>query len=78
MGSQGSFAGLAQKPRLYHQFMIPVDEDQDHSGRPLCQIRQISTLPGFNMVKDGEIDIDGFTGEAEAVRSYLENGFFYG
>lgn len=90
LGSTGSFASLTNtKPqsiptsyvvqaKLYVQFINIVDEDLDHSGRPLCQIRQISTLSGYNVVKDGEVDINGFTGEAEAVRAYLESGFFYG
>jgi hypothetical protein len=55
-----------------------VAEDNEHSGRPLCQIRRISTLPGYLLIKDGEVDINGFAGEAEAVRAYLEGGFFYG
>lgn len=90
LGGSGSFASLTNtvpqgtptsydvQAKLYVQFINIVDEDLDHSGRPLCQIRQISTLTGYNVVKDGEVDINGFTGEAEAVRSYLENGFFYG
>ena len=78
VGGNGSFAHLKNRARLCHQFMIPVDEDLDHSGRPLCQIVQISTIPGYIKVKDGEVDINGFTGEAEAVREYLEGGFFYG
>lgn len=90
LGSTGSFSGLANtvpqsvplsyivQAKLYVQFITLVDEDLDHAGRPLCQLRQISTLPGYNIVKDAEIDINGFTGEAEAVRAYLESGFFYG
>lgn len=90
LGSTGSFSGLTNtvpqsvpasyivQAKLYVQFITLVDEDLDHSGRPLCQIRQISTLSGYIKVKDGEVDINGFTGEAEAVRDYLESGFFYG
>ena len=78
VGGNGSFAHLKNRPRLYHQFMIPVDEDLSHTGRPLCQNVQISTIPGYVKVKDGEVDINGFTGEAEAIREDLENGFFYG
>lgn len=90
LGGSGSFASLTNtvpqgtptsydvQAKLYVQFINIVDEDLDHSGRPLCQIRQISTLTGYNVVKDGEVDINGFTGEAEAVRAYLETGFFYG
>lgn len=78
VSGNGSFSHLKNRPRLYHQFMIPVDEDNDHCGRPLCQIRQINTLPGYLLIKDAELDLPGFAGENEAVRAYLENGFFYG
>lgn len=78
VGSNGSFASYAGTCTLYIQFLHVVDDDNPHAGRPLCQIRRISSLPGYLLIKDGEIDIDGFTGEAEAVRVYLEGGFFYG
>ena len=78
VNANGSYSHYHWYPALYVEFYTPVDEDLDHAGRPLCQIRQISTIPGYIMVKDGEVDIQGFTGEAEAVRAYLESGFFYG
>lgn len=78
VGSNGSFASYAGTCTLYVQFLNVVDDDNPHAGRPLCQIRRVDTLPGYLLIKDAEIDIDGFTGEAEAVRAYLESGFFYG
>lgn len=78
VSGNGSFSHLKNRPRLYHQFMTPVDEDNDHCGRPLCQIRQVNTLPGYLLIKDAELDLPGFAGESEAVRAYLESGFFYG
>ena len=77
VGGAGSFAHLKNRARLYHQFMIPVDEDNDHCGRPLCQIRQVSTLPGYLLVKDAELDLAGFTEEAAEIRDIMESGFFY-
>jgi hypothetical protein len=78
VSGNGSFAHLKNRPRLYHQFMYPVDEDNWHCGRPLCQVRKISDIPGYLLIKDGDVDINGFSGESEALRAYLENGFFYG
>lgn len=77
VGGAGSFAHLKNRARLYHQFMIPVDEDNSHCGRPLCQIRQVSTLPGYLLVKDAELDLAGFTEEAAEIRDIMEAGFFY-
>lgn len=78
IGNNGTFSHLHYTPSLYQEFYTPVDEDLEHAGRPLCQIRRISSLPGYLLIKDAEIDIPGFAGEAEAVRAYLEGGFFYG
>lgn len=78
VGSVGSFASYAGSLTLYVQFMHVADEDNEHCGRPLCQVRRISSLPGYLLVKDGDVDINGFTGEADAVKAYLESGFFYG
>ena len=76
-GGAGSFAGLYGRPRLYHQFMEIADGDNDHRGRPLCRVEQLSNVPGFIQVLDGEISIPGFEGEAEAIKEYMEAGFFY-
>ena len=78
VGSNGSFASYAGTFTLYVQFLNVVDDDNPHVGRPLCQIRRVDTIPGYLLIKDAEIDINGFTGESEAVRAYLESGFFYG
>lgn len=78
ISSNGSYSHFHWFPSIYVEFYTPVNEDIEHSGRPLCQIRQLGSLPGYLLIKDGEIDIPGLTGEAEAVRAYLESGFFYG
>lgn len=90
MGSTGSYASLVNtvpqgtptsyvvQAKLYVQFLILVDEDNDHSGRPLCQLQTIGNIPGFIMVKDGELDLPAFAGEEQEVRAFLEGGFFYG
>ena len=89
LGSTGSFASLANtvpqgvptsytvKAKLYIQFLNLVDEDNGHCGRPLCQIRQVSTLPGYLLVKDAELDLPGFSEEATEIREIMEAGFFY-
>lgn len=76
-GGAGSFSGLRDRPRLYHQFMIIADEDLSHKGRPLCQVRTVSTLSGFLQALDGDIEVPGFEGEAEYIKQMLESGIFY-
>lgn len=76
-GGAGSFSGLNGRPRLYQQFVTIAPGDNDHRGKPLCRVEQLSDLPGFIQVLDGEVSVAGYAGEAEAIKEYLETGFFY-
>ena len=55
---------------------IGASDNTEH-GRPLCEMRQISTLPGFNMVSDGFVAIPGPLPEQQEIKAILESGFFY-
>lgn len=77
LGSNGGFSDLTGRPTLACQFYDVTAEDNANCGRPLCQVRQISTLPGYNIVKEGDVEIDGFGTEQAIVKSYLEGGFYY-
>lgn len=77
VGTTGGFASGMGDFRLDHQFFRPVDDDNTHNGRPLCDVRQISTLSGYMLVQDGDVAITGTSAEDAAVRNYLEGGFYY-
>ena len=77
IGSTGSFVANRGEFRLDHQFFRPVDDDNTHNGRPLCEVRQISSLSGYMLVQDGDVEINGTSAEDAAVRNYLETGFYY-
>lgn len=77
VGSTGSFATNQGNFRLDHQFFRPVADDNTHNGRPLCAMRQINSLSGYIIVQDGDVAINGTSAEDQAVRSYLETGFYY-
>lgn len=62
---------------LYHEYYDFVDEDNANKGRPLCEVRQVSTLAGYMITNNGNISIPGTAGEKAAVRRYLEGGFYY-
>lgn len=80
-GSQGSFADYltdsVKVPKILTQFATLVDDDNDDRGRPLCQKKVISTIPGYIMVGDADIAIDGTSEENQSIKAYLEGGFFY-
>lgn len=77
VGTTGSFVSNRGDFRLDYQFMRPVDDDNTHNGRPLCQMKTISTLSGYVLVQDGDVAITGTSAEDAAVRNYLESGFYY-
>lgn len=76
-GSQGFFGNIDELMTLYIEYIHIVDEDNDDLGRPLMQKRVINTLPGYILVNDADLAIDGYAGELAAVKSYMNGGFFY-
>ena len=77
IGTTGSFVSNRGEFRLDHQFFRPVPDDPTHNGRPLCQVRQISTLSGYMLIQDGDVQIAGTASEDSKIRNYLETGFYY-
>ena len=77
VGTTGGFASGMGDFRLDHQFFRPVNDDLTHNGRPLCQMKTISSLSGYILVQDGDVSTNGTASEDALIRSYLENGFYY-
>ena len=77
-GAQGS-ASLMGVDGVYIQglFYDIVDEDNSHFGRPLMSKRNISALPGFLQVEEGDVPIAGTKEEYNEIKSLLEGGFYY-
>lgn len=78
-GQQGSFTLYdTQTLTLSGRFLPVANEDYDHNGRPLCQMRTINTLYGYVLCKDADISIAGCTErEKLAIQSYMEGGFYF-
>lgn len=76
-GNQGGFMKLYSDVTLYTTFYTLVDDDIDHNGRPLCQVRKPSTLGGYMLIQDADISINGTSNELAKIRAYLEGGFYY-
>lgn len=76
-GTNGSFLAPATWTGLLEQFYKIVDEDIEHKGRPLCELRQINTLSGFILCADGELDLNCFDNEREEIKRFLTTGFFW-
>lgn len=76
-GHNGSFLAPANETRLVEQFFEVVDEDLEHRGRPLCEMRRLDTLDGFILCAEGEIDISCFDDERKTIMQHLTTGFFW-
>ena len=78
IGQQGSYTLFdVQSLTLSGRFIPIADEDLDHRGRPLCQVKTINTLSGFIMCADADIAIPCTDREKSAIQAYLEGGFYY-
>ncbi len=77
VGGNGGYSDLNGKIVLHQEYFEPVPDDNANAGRPLCQMRTINTLSGYILVREGDVEIDGFGAEQAIVKSYLEGGFYY-
>ena len=60
---------------ITHQLI--VEEDRPNHGRPLCERRKISSVPGYLVISDPDVSIPATKEEIEQIRTFMVNGFFY-
>lgn len=77
MGTSGGATEDNSRGYYFTRYAQPIDEDIEHNGRPLCQMKTINTLSGFIQVGDGDVSIACTQQERDQIKSYLEGGFFY-
>lgn len=76
-GINGGLSGLAMDITITHYFSILADEDRANHGRPLCKLRVLGTLPGYQQVQEGDVDMAGMDSERAAVKALLEGGYYF-
>ena len=76
-GSGGSLFDLNRAWNLTAQHFLLAEEDNANRGRPLAKKKQISTIPGYILVDDPDVETNGIGEETEMIRNYLAGGFFY-
>lgn len=77
VGGTGGFAGVSFQWSMNAEFFTPVNEDNVHNGRPLCQMATPSSLGGYMLIQDGDVSIPGTKNEMDAIKTSLESGFYY-
>lgn len=76
-GANGSKVAFLQTANIVSQFRQLVPEDNAQIGRPLCDVRTISTLSGYILCEEADLDFAGSASEKEQVISYMNSGFYY-
>lgn len=76
-GHNGSIADYAQPLYMTTVFHYIVNEDNAQLGRPLCEVRTISSIPGFIQVNHADVSLVAFDQERTQIKEYMEAGFFY-
>lgn len=76
-GLNSGFSSLQGTWHLVGTFYELAAEDNTHRGRPLCQVRQLNTLPGYQICTDTDVSLPATRAEIDAIRGYLESGYYY-
>lgn len=76
-GANGSKAEYGTTPFLLSEFMQVVDNDLEHLGAPLCAVRQLSSLPGYQMIARPEVDSTCTAAENDQITEFLRGGYYY-
>ena len=77
MGHNGGAGSFMFPPVLDSTFYSVVDDDNEHLGRPLCQDVLPSSIPGYMLCADVELEIPCTQPELENIVSTMESGFYY-
>ena len=76
-GQNGNKANYYIPADIYTVHRKVVDEDNTHRGRPLCKIKTISSIPGYILCSDADIDLNCFDMEKDIIVNYMNTGFYY-
>ena len=77
MGHNGGAGSFLFPPVLNSTFYTVVDDDNEHLGRPLCQDVTPSSIPGYMLCADVELEIPCTKPELDNIVSIMESGFYY-
>ncbi len=65
------------KTRMFAVFREQCEVDVVNKGRPLCEMKTLSTLSGYMEVMSASVSIPASDDEMSVVNTMLENGFYY-
>lgn len=76
-GMQGNASAYNDQTLTLSGRFLPIpEEDFDHLGRPLMQLKYLSSLSGFVLCQEADIAFPCTERERSTIKAYLEGGFF--
>lgn len=76
-GSNGTVVDMGGTPQIVVNHWVLADEDNASKGRPLCEVCQISTVPGFITACPDDLSLSCTAAELQEIKSAINTGFFY-
>lgn len=75
--SKGTLLSSGEYLHFISVFHRMADDHNDEFGRPLCEVRQLSTLSGYIQCEDGEVAAPATENELRELEGFLTGGFYY-
>lgn len=76
VGGNGGFLAGAYSIRLIATFATITNDNSAEWGRPLCQVKTLSTLSGFIQCADADFELSCTAPERAAIGAFLTSGFY--
>lgn len=76
LGSNGTMA-FFNGFGILADFLDVVDDNNTENGRPLCEVRTVSSLSGYMICENADVDTAASPEEKAAILSAMNGGFYY-
>lgn len=76
-GASGNKSDYEQEARLESTFHVPADEDNANRGRPYMTKVTLSSLSGYMVCDNGNVNTSAPEPYKTSIKNYLESGFYY-
>lgn len=77
IGGNGGFMAGYYPIKLILTYGVLAPDNNTEWGRPLCQTKQLSTIPGYILCADTDFEISCTESERETIGAFLTGGFYY-
>jgi hypothetical protein len=77
IGNTPSVAALRGLERVQYEWRFPTEEDLVDRGRPLCKVKRLDTLPGYQLVGDIHVEIPCTEQEKETITATVTGGYYF-